>query len=201
MALFTNKEDARIPLLTQLYQVEKEELLPFLAIAFHRLTGRPALNPDPKAYTPELYRQCVGDACQFLNLLRELAVEMMNCAADNNGAVLGESLDILLRLESSIFPKPHAFEIELQTRYYVPGTLHDEQRTYTPPVFELLDYFIKRLYDLCERRIPVRRCEECGSVYEVRRQQVNRFCSHRCSARYHKRRRKPIQKMNRSVAA
>jgi len=180
MALFTSKADSDIPLLTQLYQLEESEILPWLDLWNQKHSYAPVTTGEgTKAILSE-----------FLSLLR-LVMDAMVSGKHPTGQV---KHDLNAWLENYLTPPIVFWEITDTEGLTTPlerSSAVDTLETGPPRVTHgvaspnSVAAFCSRvltelLWIITHGKLS--RCEECQKVYQVtnRRQ---RFCSDRCADR------------------
>jgi hypothetical protein len=192
MSLFTNKADRKLPLLTQFYQLDSENIKAtrfyltdpkdktelwkwtkdiILQEAYQRSCGWIVLDQFPiedTTYLPQAYPE-------YALRLHELAHILMDELADRGGVPSWAypNLPVLMDL----FHREAMLDLPTSPKR-VPRQI---------PAFRLLVEIAEELDALCREPSRARRCKKCNNVYVMRRvRDTNRFCSLRCRDLFHK---------------
>lgn len=202
MALFNNKADKDLPLLTQLYQAEGEQEVREIATRFFVsgvayqlatvMTGVSATTQE--ALERELKREGGNiDMPKALEIWR-LARVLMDALADG-GEVLGSDYLRLAELDAQGVSKAVYRPGASPTLKYLGGHEVQPESLYSPwqVVLETrIDFFVSRVvFDLKSAMVGILklvRCQECRSVFVLERS-GQQWCSQRCRARVGSRRR------------
>jgi len=176
MALF-NGPDTRLPLLTQAYQLDTEnerELTDFAA------------RYDAAPLAPDEWKQLRSVLSNLVKPIMDQELERPWYLAQNDWQELCLWHKAIWGYYTEGKPDEDG---KIDTRTQVEGFLE------VPGLAtHLIHRIIMDLWRLVrEDAENLKTCEECEHVYVIRRRQVNRFCSYRCSARRRMRERKQKQ--------
>jgi hypothetical protein len=184
MSIFTSAEDRRLPLQTQIAQVQNGEENAFIQHWMNR-SG----NTDPMLVQDTL--PLSDQNILAFQELRDLIAAIMGQLADYKKIHRRELL-LLGRLERKHQGATFYLGDFDADGYAAPDTI--QPLTFPSSWFDaFFATTLEELFHLMKTPDRFARCEECGNPYYIVRDTgENRFCSNRCSARQRKRRERTL---------
>ena len=192
MALFTNKADADLPLLTKLYQVSPElgptvpDVMASEIAKFMRIELKEQDLREPSE----------SDIVSMARLLKTVKA-MMDGAADGEPPL--PEIEWVMQDYLNIYLKPPTlgFIFVDKEQGHKPFVhylgLHDTNSvTQDEETFDLICQMVLQSLVIMWERAEFRRCEVCSSVFVMNPKRKQKFCSQRCRARLGSRRRYAI---------
>jgi hypothetical protein len=171
MALFTSKADASLPLLTQLYQLEHDEIPAWLNLRFQMGLSEEIAYAAPGEPMTEQDK----DLARFSELLGVVCM-IMEALADVRPPVPGALDELNFWIRECLEPP----SVILEARGRIELSRSNQQ-----------EMVLTELIGVIDAPWEAKRCEQCQSVYQLTSAR-QKFCSVRCAdrSRLHKFRRK-----------
>lgn len=195
-------EDEHLPFLTQFYQVDGNS-----DAELRELTERFFPTPPDEWFNEDALSDGTAKPSPFLDEVREtlgIVRELMDAIADDGTVDVATINAFAEQLSSArnfrtfmlvepgdkpyrvLMPTPSEGVIRARSVYLAPHVRH-----------QLCEQALNDLEIMMSAKVPLRRCQECTSVFVVtrpdRRGGQQMYCSHRCSARVGARRRRSSQ--------
>jgi hypothetical protein len=188
VALFTSKEDRNLHVLTRFCQLNPEDEKELTAFVEREKERSGNVVEDDLPWTPAV----MNAYPEFMITLHLHTQNILNALADRRKVHENDLKDFLLgRAYLRAFKEAIRFCAPIDAKGFIAPEAVKEARLELRWPFQLTDRIAQALQDVCETPDRVRKCEECGNPYVMRRvhrkTRLNRFCSVRCATRYHKR--------------
>lgn len=198
MALFTNKRDSGLPLLTKVYQIDsgdEAELAAFLRSEGDSVNSilwemdLYEVLPERQHHTVPGIAKGIREARQDLARVVRLTQGVMRSVCHHQAISVGAVREIEARREHIRFHIDHEEDLALDTQVpiaaLVPAVFNASSTATATRIMRDLSALV---LDAIAGRVALDACLECESVFIVQRS-GHQFCSHRCAHRVTERRR------------
>ena len=171
MALFTLQEDLRMPLVTQLVQLEREDVQAF--ISRDQYTGLTRNLCGPMALYPDVETQVA--VLSVRDLTREILMQR---------AAIGKThKDLIARLGAAYQEHSPVYTVTALSEDAEGFAAGLRRIEVTNNLAAGLRIVLDDLISVIEKDMRVLTCEECGNPFVPTRAGLNRYCSTRCGNR------------------